>query len=122
MRYNGDGATVNGSGSVFARLIEPPKPERQLDAIPRGPLLKPIVAPADPNSTPAERFLDFVVNRWPCEVVRLREIQQFGPGSLRDRKSALALAEQLVAAGWLERVEPRRHDTRIWRVVRGPDR
>jgi hypothetical protein len=26
----------------------------------------------------------------------------------------------LVAAGWLERVEPRRHDTQIWRVVRGP--
>ena len=120
MRYNGDGATVNGSGSVFARLIEPPKPERQLDAIPRGPLLKPIVAPADPNSTPAERFLDFVINRWPRETVRLREILQFGPAPFRNRKSALALAEQLVAAGWLSPVRGRQHNEHLWKVIRGP--
>jgi hypothetical protein len=112
--------------TLFERLSQPPptnnrpKQEQQFGAIPRGPLLRPIVPPADPNSTHAERFLDFVVNRWPREHVRLREIQQFGPVPLRNRQRALAMVEQLVAAGWLERVEPRRHDTRIWRVVRGP--
>jgi hypothetical protein len=67
--------------TLFERLSQPPptnnqsKPKPQLGTIPRGPLLRPIVAPADPNSTPAERFLDFVINRWPRDVVRLREIQ-----------------------------------------------
>jgi hypothetical protein len=109
--------------TLFERLSQPPPPnkqEPQLGAIPRGPLLAPIVPPANPNSTPAERFLDFIINRWPREVVRLREIQQYGPGSLRNRKSAIAMVEQLVAAGWLSPLRGRRHNERLWRVIRGP--
>ena len=112
--------------TLFERLSQPPptnnppKQEQQLGAIPRGPLLRPIVPAADPNSTPAERFLDFVINRWPRETVRLRDLLRFGPGSLRSRKSALAVAEQLVAAGWLSPLKGRQHNERLWRVVRGP--
>jgi hypothetical protein len=107
--------------TLFERLSQLPptnKQEPQLGAIPRGPLLRPVVPPADSNSTPAERFLDFVVNRWPRETVRLRDLLRFGP--LRNRKSALALAEDLAAHGWLSPLAPGRHDTKIWRIVRGP--
>jgi hypothetical protein len=113
----------DGGRSIFSQLIEPIAPakqEPQLATIPRGPLLAPIVPAADANSTPSEKLLDFCVNRWPREVVRLRELQQFGPRSLRNRKSAMALAEQLVAAGWLSPVKGRQCNEVLFRIVRGP--
>ena len=109
----------DGERSFFARYIDEPEKQRQVETIPRGPLLRPIVPPADSNSPPIERLLDFIVNRWPRPVIRVREICQFGPGSIRDRKSALALAEVLAANGWLAPIKTRRHDTRAWQIVRG---
>jgi len=95
-----------------------PKPER---TIPRGPLLQPIVPPTHRGSSPSEQLLDFVVNRWPKPAVRAREIMRYGPPAARNRKSAIALAENLAANGWLTPLPPtRQHNERLWAIVRGP--
>src|SRR5262249_31205370 len=88
--------------SLFDRLNkrqlgnDPPKPER---TIPRGPLLQPIVPPTNRGSSPSEQLLDFVVNRWPKPAVRARDIMRYGPPAARNRKSAIALAEDLATHG-----------------------
>src|SRR4029077_17477157 len=100
----------DGERSFFARYIDEPEKQRQVETIPRGPLLRPVVPPATPQSSPTEKLLDFIVNRWPRPEIRVGEIAQFGPGSTRDRKSAIALAEALVAHGWLAPIKMPRHD------------
>jgi hypothetical protein len=111
----------DGKPSVFSRYVEhSPKKESPPVTIPRGPLLQPIVPPSDYKSPPIERLLDFIVNRWPKPVIRVREICQYGPGCLRDRKSAIALAEVLAANGWLAPLPPtRQHNEKLYRIVRG---
>jgi hypothetical protein len=71
---------------------------------------------------PAQRLLDWLRD-WPHPVIRLRDFCKYGPGSLRDRKAALELAEVLVGHGWLVPIEARciRRDSKWWRVVRGPN-
>jgi hypothetical protein len=111
----------NGNGaSVFAQYIDGPK-ERAADpeTIPRGPLLKPIVPPSEPRSPPTEKMLDWLVNRWPGTTVSTRNIMQFGPNCIRDRKSAIATARKLVEHGWLHPIPTRQHRGRAWQIVRG---
>ena len=110
--------------NLFERLQE--KQLQQLEkeqppiTIPKGPLLRPEVPPTDNNSPPIERLLDFLVNRWRRPEIRIREICQFGPGSIRDRKSAIALTEILAQNGWLAPLPPtRQHNEKLWRIVRG---
>ena len=110
--------------TLFERLqekqLQQPEKARQVKTIPRGPLLQPIVPPTDNNSPPIERLLDFLVNRWRRPEIRIREICQFGPGSIRDRKSAIALTEILAQNGWLAPLPPtRQHNEKLWRIVRG---
>src|SRR5262249_20382794 len=117
--------TMSDDGkSVFSRFIEDdgPKKERLPGTTPRGPLLQPIVPPANYNSSPTEKLLDWLVNRWPKPSVRVRDICRFGPGSLGDRKSAINLAEALEAHGWLTPLKTRQHNMKMWQVVRGPSR
>jgi hypothetical protein len=97
-----------------------PEPEQLPITIPRGPLLQPIVPPANHNSPPIEKCLDWLVNRWPKPSVRIRDFLQFGPPAARNRKSATALAESLAAAGWLAPLKTRQHNMKLWRIVRGP--
>ena len=107
--------------SVFSKYLgDEPEKESPPVTVPRGPLLQPVVPPTDHNSPPVERLLDFLVNRWRKPEIRLNEIRQFGPWPIRDRKSALALAEVLVAHGWLKPVKAWRYDIKMWTVVRGP--
>jgi hypothetical protein len=94
--------------------------ERQIETIPRGPLLRPIVPPTDYNSPPIEKLLDWLVNRWPKPTVNTKNILQFGPNPLRNRKSARATAEILAQNGWLTPLKTRRYMDREWRIERGP--
>jgi hypothetical protein len=108
----------DGGKSVFARYVAEPKKEQPTVTVPRGPLLTPVVPPTDSKSPPIERLLDFVVNRWAKPAIRAREIRQYS--AIRDRKSAVALAEILEKNGWLAPLPPtRRYDERRWRIVRG---
>jgi hypothetical protein len=111
----------DASKSVFSKLIEEPKRGRPEPEIPRGPLLRPEVPLADHKSSPLEQLLSFLVHRWPKSEIRLRDICRRGPGSIRDRKSALSVAETLAAHGWLSPKKSRRYDTREWKIVRGPN-
>jgi hypothetical protein len=102
------------------QLAENLEKERQVETIPRGPLLQPIVPPAAPQSSPTEKMLDWLVNRWPGTTVSTRNIMQFGPGCLRDRKSAMDQAKILTENGWLTPVKSHRYDRHVWQIIRGP--
>jgi hypothetical protein len=47
-------------------------------------------------------------------VVSLRDVQIYGPCSIRDRKSAITHLEALVDRGWLVELKPFRRDRRVW--------
>src|SRR5262245_12046231 len=98
-----------------------PKKEQPPVVVPRGPLLQPIAPEANPQSSPAEKLLDFVVNHWREPTISVRNIQRCGPNSIReDRKAALKAAKILAENGWLAAIPSHRRDRRQWRIARGP--
>ena len=109
--------------TLFDRLREKQpqlEKERQVETIPRGPLLQPVVPPTDSKAPLIEQTLDWIINRWPQPAIRVRDILRFGPAAARNRKSAVALAENLAAHGWLQPLATRQHNMKMWQVVRGP--
>jgi hypothetical protein len=116
--------TTNDEGkSVFAQYIVDDKPPKKPPVtIPRGPLLQPIVAPADYKSSPVEKLLDFLVNHWSAPTIRAQQIHWRGPNCVRNRKTVSKLTRILVEHGWLARVKARRRDTELFRIVREPSR
>jgi hypothetical protein len=103
------------------QLAEIPKTEpREPITVPRGPLLQPIVPPTNYSSPLIERLLDWLINRWTKPSVRVRDICQFGPRPVRNRKTATTLAETLVEHGWLTPLNTHRYDKREWKIIRGP--
>src|SRR5262245_9934106 len=116
-------STINGNDkpSFFARYIGPGKEQPvEPEKILRGPLLKPIVPPTTPQSSPTEKLLDWIINHWSEPTISVRDICWRGPNSLRNRKSAIGLAETLAENGWLAPIKSRRHDMREWQIIRGP--
>ena len=117
--------TMNDEGkgkSVFSRYIaDIPETElREPEIVRRGP--QPIIPPAHFKSSPSEKLLDWIINRWPEPTISARDICRCGPNSIRDRKSAVSLAEILVEHGWLIPIKTRRIDMREWKIVRGTSR
>jgi hypothetical protein len=108
--------------SFFARYVDGPKKEQPVETeiIPRGPLLRPVVPPSDYQAPPVEKLLDWLVNRWPKDTVNIKNILQFGPAPLRNRKAARPTAEILEKHGWLTRTKARYYRQREWRIERGP--
>src|SRR5262245_907927 len=110
--------------TFFDRIAGAPRqnesPEPPPVAIPRGPLLGPIVPPSDHKSPPLEKTLDWLVNRWPKPSVRTRDFLRFGPNSIRNQKTAVAVAKSLEANGWLRPLPTHQHNMKLWQVVRGP--
>jgi hypothetical protein len=113
--------TMTEGSSIFSGLIENDSPKKDRHGEPeivrKGPKL--LVPPSDRNSTPSEKMLDWLMNRWRGSTISTRDILQFGPGSLRDRKSAIATAEILAAHGWLIPLKTHRYDMKKWQIVRG---
>ena len=73
------------------------------------------------NPSPIERLLDWLVNHWAKPTVTAREIYTFGPRSLRDKRTALSLAQTLVERGWLTPVDGHdRRDMHEWSIARKP--
>jgi hypothetical protein len=66
-----------------------------------------------------ELLLDWLLNRWPKELITLRDIQAYGPGPVRDKKVAPNLMRILAARGWVTTVKPHRYDMMRWKIVRG---
>ena len=115
--------TNNDDKSFFTQFIESGPEKEQVvppEKIPRGPLLQPIVPPADRRSPPVEQLLAWLVNHWQGSTISVRNICQIGPRSTRNKKSAISLAETLVENGWLTPLKTRRRDMRAWQIARRP--
>ena len=69
---------------------------------------------------PAERLMAWLP-RWPKATISVRTVRLYGPNSLRNPKIASAAIEVLAGFGWLVPIEGRRHDSKWWEIVRGPD-
>jgi hypothetical protein len=105
------------NNSVFSEYIDLEKEPREPEKILRGPLLQPIVPPADQKAAPIERLLSCIINDFDGTTISVRDICWRGPRPTRDRANALAMAEALVAAGWLAPIKSHRHDRREWRIA-----
>jgi len=75
---------------------------------------------SDPKLQPAQRMLDWLIQRWDKEIVWMKDIRQFGPSALRNPKTAIDAAGALVKDGWLVPEPTRRYDAHKWRFVRKP--
>src|SRR5215831_9030663 len=69
---------------------------------------------------PAQKLLDWLQHDWNKPTVSARDIYIYGPNSIRDRESAIDLAEILVKHGWLIPMNARRRDMKEWGIVRSP--
>ena len=87
--------------TIFDRLnrAAPPKPE-----------------PA--KKEPAQRLLDWLMQHWPKDTISRRDISNHGPGSIRNKQSAIDAAETLERHGWLVPAPSHRYDRRVWQIVR----
>ena len=74
-----------------------------------------------PTPLAAGVLLRWIQNNWTKPVIHLRDLERLGPNPIRDRESALKMAEVLVRRGWLVEMKPHRCDTKRWRVTIGPD-
>src|SRR5262249_48444309 len=71
---------------------------------------------------PAQKLLDWLQHGWTKPTISVRDIYTRGPNSIRNRRSAIELAEILVKHGWLVPIEAQRRETRKWRIIREPSR
>jgi hypothetical protein len=107
-------------GSLFEKLDrgQPPAEAPPPEIIRMGPAAA-IIPPAGPEAHPTEKLLDWLINRWTKPTVSLRELQRHGPNGSRDWESAMDQCNILTERGWLMRIETRRRDNRVWRILRG---
>ena len=97
---------MNEGKSVFAKYItEPKKERREIERMQMG--------------SPAQMLRDWLLTHWDKPSVAARDIQRFGPNSIRDRETAINLAEILVKDGWLVPLRSHRHDRHEWQIIRG---
>jgi hypothetical protein len=100
---------INGADgpSVFARYIEktPTPAEPTPSAIP----------------PPALKLLNWLQRGWGKPVITAEHLYQYGPGIIRDKKSALEAADALEKRGWLIPLKTKRYDARKWRIMQGFD-
>jgi hypothetical protein len=76
---------------------------------------------AQPQQIPpsAQKLLDWFTNYWGKPIICARDIYRHGPNFIRENpKSAIAIAEILVAQGELIPIETHRRDRFVWRIVR----
>jgi hypothetical protein len=76
-------------------------------------------ASKQPHRSPP-KLLDWLLTHWNKPTVTARDIYRVGPNSIRNRKSAIDLAEILAKHGWLVPLKVRRRDMKEWQIVRGP--
>jgi hypothetical protein len=75
--------------------------------------------PSHPRESPAEKLLEWLVVHWAQPTVSMRDIHRSAPTFLRDKKTILNLAQELVERGWLIPTQAHRHDRRTWKIARG---
>ena len=83
--------------------------------------LPPLDPPANPESPPIEKLLDWLVNYWAEPTVSARDIYTYGPNCIRDWGTTLRCAGILVEQGWLVPTKTRQRNMREWQIVRKPN-
>jgi hypothetical protein len=68
---------------------------------------------------PEQRMLNWL-QRWPKNVVSVRDMRVWGPRIFRDKKKAISAAEILAERGWLTPVKSHWPGTYAWRVMHKP--
>jgi hypothetical protein len=68
---------------------------------------------------PAQKLLDWLKREWTKDTVSARDIYTFGPGSIRNRQTAISLAETLEEHGYLEPIDAKQKNMRKWKIVKG---
>src|SRR5262249_17802820 len=64
-----------------------------------------------------ERLLSWLTHSWPESQITMRQICDWGPYPLRNKpKAVVELARDLEVKGWLVPINPRRHDSRAWKI------
>jgi hypothetical protein len=69
--------------------------------------------------SPAQALLNWL-QKWPKPTICTKEILQFGPRIVRNRKSTIDATETLVQHGWLNPQKTKQSNWRLWRIVRKP--
>ena len=83
--------------------------------------VSPELSPAQ-KLPPAQKLLDWLQHDWTKPTVSARDIYTYGPRAIRDRESAIDLAEILVEHGWLTPIKTRQRNMKEWQITKGPDR
>jgi hypothetical protein len=96
------------AGTFFDRIKGP---ARQVEEEDKQPYWSP---------PPIERFLDWLINSWTKDTITLREICTYGPYAFRNKYLIPHLARTLERRGWLVPLKTKQHNTRKWRIARGP--
>jgi hypothetical protein len=93
--------------NLFERLERSPPVEKAIEQPHKDPL-------------PIEELLDWLVNHWAKDTVTMRNILQYGPNRIRDRKKIIDATEALVKNKWLVATRTRRRDMYEWLILRKP--
>jgi hypothetical protein len=67
----------------------------------------------------AQTLLDWLA-KWQKPIVTARDIYTYGPNPIRDKDSAVALAEVLAGHGHLIPIKTGQRNRKKWQIVRGP--
>jgi hypothetical protein len=79
-----------------------------------------VVIKPHPQYPPVKKLRDWLVHRWPKDVVTTREVRIYGPYAVRDGKIVLALMQILTEQKWLVPIEAYRRNTQEWKIIRRP--
>jgi hypothetical protein len=63
----------------------------------------------------ARELLVWIQQYWNKPIISLRDIQVYGPYTIRERQTAINQAETLERNGWLIPLRAHRRDRRVWK-------
>ena len=82
-------------------------------------------APSEPTPQttplPALKLLNWLQRGWGKPTISAKNLYQYGPSAIRDKKSARDAAEALERRGWLAPIKKHRYDGKKWRIMQGFD-
>jgi hypothetical protein len=92
-------------------------PAREVESPPANPFAQHELEPERPRTPPsAHQLLCWIQRNWGKPIVSLRDIQAYGPNTIRKRQITLELTKILVREGWLVPMKAWRHDRQVWRL------
>jgi hypothetical protein len=81
---------------------------------------RPAPTPTEPTREDQTTILlEWLIKCWPHPTIAARDINRSAPRALRDKETALRLAQNLVERGWLIPLKTHRYDRHQWQIARG---